>query len=617
MYAEEFMAERDVNSIHDPERQESHSIEIEIAVDPINNGSQMPNNQVQNGTSNESTQETSSSENRKVSAPKSAVLYGAALKGDWAAGKDLLGQDRSLLRGEIAKNGETVLHIAAGAKQIGFVGKLLEWMEPKDLTLEDRNGNSAFCFAVAAGAIEIAENMLKKNKELLATRGGENMTPIYLAAIFGYGDMALYLYREINKMKVILPVEDKASLLFACLYTALYDLAMDLLNDLPDLAMARDENKDTALQILARQPSSFAGRKGGLLKRLISSFPGGKNNHKTDSASTKALELVGCLLDILSEKGELEDPNLNFMFDAAKWGNFEFLNMFISRYPNLVDKVYENQYSIFHIAVIHRHADIFNLIFGIVDLKREVMTTLVDKHGNNILHLAAKLPHPSRFGIVSGVALQMQRELLWFKEIEKVVKPFYRKKKNSSGQTPQELFTKKHKRLLRDGESWMKKTASSCMLVATIVTSVIFAAAFSVPGGYEDKTGIPNLLKDNLFQVFSISNAIALSSSIISVLMFLSILTSRYTEDDFLRSLPLKLIGGLLSLYVSLVTMMIAFITSFLLSYHDRLNFATITIILMSVAATLFVLLQYPLLRDTFYSTYNSRFLFKSSTAML
>ncbi|XP_031256046.1 uncharacterized protein LOC116114035 [Pistacia vera] len=210
----------------------------------------------------------------------------------------------------------------------------------------------------------------------------------------------------------------------------------------------------------------------------------------------------------------------------------------------------------------------------------------------------------------------MQRELLWFKEIEKVVKPSYRKKKNSSGKTPQELFTEKHKGLLRDGESWMKKTASSCMLVATIVTSVIFAAAFSVPGGYEDKTGIPNLLKDNLFQVFSISNAIALSSSIISVLMFLSIITSRYREDDFLRSLPLKLIVGLLSLYVSLVTMMIAFITSFLLAYHDRLNFATITTILMSVVATLFVRLQYPLLRDTFYSTYDSGFLFKSGTAI-
>ncbi|KAJ0018858.1 hypothetical protein Pint_12087 [Pistacia integerrima] len=605
MYAEEFMAERDVNSIHDPEIQESHSINIEMAVDPINSAPQVPNDQAQNG------------ENGKVYAPERVVLYRAALKGDWATAEGLLGQDRSLLRGEIAKNGETVLHIAAGAKQIGFVEKLLEWIEPQYLTLKDRNENSAFCFAVAAGAIEIAKIMLKKNEELLVTRGGQDMTPIYLAAIFGYRDMASYLYRKVQEMEVILAVEDKASLFFACLYTALYDLAMVLLNDLPTLAMARDENQDTALQILARQPSSFAGRKGGLLKRLISSFPGVKNNHKTDSASTKAPELAERLLDILSEKGELEDPNLNFMFDAAKLGNFKFLNMFISRYPNLVDKLDENKYSIFHIAVIHRHADIFRLIFGILDLNREIMTALVDKDKNNILHLVAKLPHPSRLSIVSGAALQMQRELLWFKEIEKVVKPSYRKKKNSSGKTPQELFTEEHKGLLRAGELWMKNTATSCMLVATIVTSVIFAAAFSVPGGYEDKTGMPNLLKDNLFQVFSISNAIALSSSIISALMFLSILTSRYTEDDFGRSLPLKLIGGLLSLYVSLVTMMIAFITSFLLAYHDRLNFVTITTILMSVAATLFVLLQYPLLRDTFYSTYNSRFLFKSSTAML
>lgn len=38
-----------------------------------------------------------------------------------------------------------------------------------------------------------------------------------------------------------------------------------------------------------------------------------------------------------------------------------------------------------------------------------------DNLGNNILHLAAKKPKRDRLNFVSGAALQMQRELLWFK----------------------------------------------------------------------------------------------------------------------------------------------------------------------------------------------------------
>lgn len=207
---------------------------------------------------------------------------------------------------------------------------------------------------------------------------------------------------------------------------------------------------------------------------------------------------------------------------------------------------------------------------------------------------------------------------VYLQEVEKVVQPSFREKKNSNGQTPQELFIQEHKELLRNGESWMKDTASSCMLVATIIASVIFATVSSVPGGNDNNGGIPITLRDTLFQLFAISDAIALTSSSISILIFLSILTSQYTEDVFLKSLPMKLIVGLSSLFISIITMMIAFITTIFLAYHDRLNWVTIHIALLaSVPTTIFILLRCPLLREILYSTYHSRFLFKSRTTML
>jgi hypothetical protein len=38
-----------------------------------------------------------------------------------------------------------------------------------------------------------------------------------------------------------------------------------------------------------------------------------------------------------------------------------------------------------------------------------------------MLHLAGKLAHSDRLNIVSGAALQMQRELLWFKVSDHII----------------------------------------------------------------------------------------------------------------------------------------------------------------------------------------------------
>ncbi|KAJ0079179.1 hypothetical protein Patl1_24131 [Pistacia atlantica] len=55
------------------------------------------------------------------------------------------------------------------------------------------------------------------------------------------------------------------------------------------------------------------------------------------------------------------------------------------------------------------------------------------------------------------------------------------------------------------------------------------------------------------------AEVIALSSSSISILMFLSIITSHYVENDFLISLPLNLVVGLLTLFISIGTVTLGF----------------------------------------------------------
>lgn len=158
--------------------------------------------------------------------------------------------------------------------------------------------------------------------------------------------------------------------------------------------------------------------------------------------------------------------------------------------------------------------------------------------------------------------------------MEKIVELTMRRKKGK--RSPRELFTLQHKNLVEDGEKWMKKTANSCMLVATLIATVVFAAVFTVPGGNnnnnignnnDNNTGAPIFLHHKWFTVFVISDATALISSSTSILLFLSILTSRCAEEDFLIWLPLKLVFGLGTLFFSVLSMVLAFSATFFLFY--------------------------------------------------
>lgn len=184
--------------------------------------------------------------------------------------------------------------------------------------------------------------------------------------------------------------------------------------------------------------------------------------------------------------------------------------------------------------------------------------------------------------------------------------------KNKDGKTARDLFSKSHKELVKDGEKWMKDTATSSMLVATLIATVVFAAAFTAPGGNNSGTGTPIFQREKWFTIFVISDAVALFSSTISIIMFLSILTSRYTEEDFLWSLPSRLMFGLTALFISIATMVLAFSAIFFLAYDHRLKWIpTLIISLGCLLVLLFVLLHYRLWFDTIRSTFFARFLFR------
>lgn len=196
--------------------------------------------------------------------------------------------------------------------------------------------------------------------------------------------------------------------------------------------------------------------------------------------------------------------------------------------------------------------------------------------------------------------------------VREIMNPLDVQEKNKQGKTPEVLFSKHHEKLKREGEAWMKGTANSCMIVATLIATVVFAAAFVTPGGTEQDTGIPFFLSKDSFTIFAMANAASLVLSSCSILTFLSILTSRYAEKDFICWLPTMLFIGLLTLFLSVVGMLVVFCATFFIVFNDKKRWcAYLATAFASVPAILYVILQFPLVSDIVSSTYRRSALFK------
>ena len=93
--------------------------------------------------------------------------------------------------------------------------------------------------------------------------------------------------------------------------------------------------------------------------------------------------------------------------------------------------------------------------------------------------------------------------------------------------------------------------------------------------------------------------------------MFLGILTSRYAEKDFLKSLPIKMMIGLSILILSKATLMITFCASLFIILPKKLLVVFSIMCLASVPVALFTWMQFRLLVDVVKSTYGPRILDK------
>ncbi|KAI3875605.1 hypothetical protein MKX03_001556 [Papaver bracteatum] len=580
-------------------------------------------------------------------------LYNYVLEGDFGnALTDFFERDSESITVGITTSSETALHVAVGAGKSEFVKSLLDRLQPKELELqESNNGDTALHTAAINGDMTSAVAMVTKNPDLTQVRNKRGWIPL-VAAVFcsssRHKEMMEYLLC-VTRHDYRSPFVGRTGGELICTLTRAghFETVISLIKQHPNLATVKNHKGTCVLEILAQMPHAFpsgsrltwwqryiyANTTLGLsteqlghrpqhpilnfvsfvIRAYISRVPAIKKVYDQKLMHKEVQALLKLISEQLSKMSSYEASeffkNSSILMISTTNGILEIVEECISAYPDIV-RLKMKEVTLLEIAIEKRKAKLFYRIHE-TNLHKPELIYFRDNSYNNILHLAAKYSPSAHLYSDSCVAFQMQKELQWFKGVESIALPMLKLLRNNDGKTPQELFIQEHEELMDKAEKWMKETTSSCMLVATLIATVMFAAAFTVPGGnYSDNDannkGIPIFLHKNWFTVFIVSDALALFSSIASVLMFLAILTSPYGGGYFLKSLPKRMLIGLATLFFSIASMMVAFSATLIIAVIPRFGWVPILplAVLASVPVLLFAFLQLPLFVNMLLSTY-------------
>ena len=178
-------------------------------------------------------------------------------------------------------------------------------------------------------------------------------------------------------------------------------------------------------------------------------------------------------------------------------------------------------------------------------------------------------------------------------------------RENFYGKYPDKIFKEEHQELLSKSNEWINTTCNSCSFIAALIATVVFTSSATVPGGLNQDNGKPIFQHHLAFQFFSISSLVALCTSFTSLLIFLTLLTTKYQYKDFSKNLPQSLIFGLTSLFTSMAAMLLCFCSGHFLMLENRFKYAVIPVYAFtSLAISYFAFQKFPsyvlLLKATF-----------------
>ncbi|PWA53839.1 ankyrin repeat-containing domain, PGG domain, Gag-polypeptide of LTR copia-type [Artemisia annua] len=478
-------------------------------------------------------------EERRKDARVENILIKAIRKGDWVKAREIVNTEKVTW----------TLHFAVSRYKDNEIVKDIMMGINIELPINN-NGENPVQTAAAFGNTEALKIMLASYPKYLFTPDKNNLLAIHYSL---NNKTILYLFNQMKNHKVeydkFLRDMQGFELLSQVIERGLIDVAYELINDYPSMAIPVYKDGKTALGCIVRKPELFySGTHYNLCQRSVYHHVPIENDSlsSTDMADVENQEAPKkekfvtkytrrCLHDVISricvklwETTLLHVPHIKHLKDDKVKHNTTI--KLLRRICEEVDRthtlsVIKRLYSsLFCLAVENNTAeavDVLSTYFaGLYDSYQDGQDIIqwtvsnhsknvyiymshqehfskfdwlgsIDDDGNNILHLAGRLAPLHKLNAASGAALQMQQELQWFEEVKKVVGITHTQALNKNKETPMMVFRREHKKLRKDGEEWMKKTADSYTITAALIITIVFAAAITVPGGNNSATGKP------------------------------------------------------------------------------------------------------------------------------
>ncbi|KAJ1685375.1 hypothetical protein LUZ63_016765 [Rhynchospora breviuscula] len=476
----------------------------------------------------------------------------------------VLALNQSLLS-SINSDGETLLLVAVANGHVSLASAMLKLYQQLNLSdmirKQDNNGDNVLHHAIRNGHSDLALELIAAQLDLSQGVNKYNESPMYIAVTSGLNDISERLL-EIPISSHVGPGNENA--LHAAIRNGNPGIAKTIVKARPFLAREEDKDGSTPIQlaVLWNRLDEIKvllehDRSLGYLVNSKTNFP------LLVSAAFRGN--VGVAQQILNycPDAPVCNPDGWTMLHQAVYSRQEKFVDYILKTPHLhklVNMRYQNGKTALHYAVKNCDSKTVRALLA----HKATNLTIGDKDGNAAETILLK-------------NMERAKTLNWNEVLMMILKARPTALSFLSIREAKEKLTAKS---IEEIKSLTQTYTSNTSLIAILIATITFAAAFTLPGGYSNDSGtegLPVMAKEAAFKTFLISDTLALCSSL--AVAFLCIL-ARWEDFEFLlyyRSITKKL------MWFSYMTTIVAFATGLYTVVAPRIMWLAVLVCILSI----------------------------------